>query len=122
MKMIRMRMLVAAVAVLMTPFHVNGQDMRVDDALFGWEGGIAAGLGNDGYGVDLRGLYFFSPYFGVKLGIGYAGELQPLSEWSDDSVWDYPYYSGHYYAWRFKLNPPKNKKRVAVPDPSFMVW
>lgn len=92
---------------MLLPLNAFAQTLRYDDRDLHWEAGLQFGLNNDGYEFDFRGVYFPSQYFGLKIGLGAAGEIEQLEDWD---LWDdeYDYYqrdSGRTYAARFKFNP-----------------
>ena len=57
------------------------QSLLCDDGTFHWESGISAALNNDGYELALRGYYFPIPYIGMKVELGFAGEIEEISDW-----------------------------------------
>lgn len=108
--------------VLLMVWGVSGgyaQSLIVDEEMKRWEGGAYAGLNNDGFEVDLRGLFFFNRYVGVKLGLGVAGELWTLEDWNRSQEWPGTQYGGieHTYAMRFRVNPA-----LAVRSPALFEW
>ena len=95
------------------------QRLNVDGAKIRWEGGGNVGLNNDGFEIDLRGLYFLNPYVGLKVGVGCAGELWNMEDWTDATDWTQPGYGriGHDYAIRFRFNPA-----VSLRTPELFEW
>lgn len=93
-------------------FEVNAQTLKLDDGVARWEGGVNAGLNNDGYEWELRGLYFPIQYIGAKIGIGIAGEIKEVGDWDSDE-WE----TGHIYAMRLKFNPA-----IVLRTPKLVYW
>lgn len=95
------------------------QGLVVDEEKKRWEGGAFAGLNNDGFEVDLRGLFFFNQYLGVKLGLGVAGELWTLEDWNRSQEWPGTHYGGieHTYAMRFRVIPA-----LSLRSPALFEW
>ncbi|MDE7410243.1 MAG: hypothetical protein K2N09_09525 [Muribaculaceae bacterium] len=81
-------------------FASGAQSIKINEDIMHWEGGFIAGLNNDGYEMSFRGLYFPVQYVGLKVGIGFAGEIREMSDWGREE-----WYPGHTYTARFKLNP-----------------
>lgn len=94
-------------------FSTYSQTNKVDDENLRWEGGFNIGLNNDGYEMDFRGLYFPVQYFGLKIGVGFAGEIQELADWLDDEI-DVDISD---YATRFKFNPA-----LVLRTPRLVYW
>ncbi len=88
------------------------QTLEVDEDNMHWEGGYNIGLNNDGYEMEFRGLYFPVQYFGLKIGLGFAGEIQSLADWLDDE-WEID----RYYTSRFKFNPA-----IVLRTPRLIYW
>lgn len=97
----------------------HAQSLMVDDAKMRWEGGGTAGLNNDGFELDFRGLFFFNQYVGLKVGVGCTGEIWTMEDWNDASDWTQPGYGGrvHDYAVRFRFNPA-----VSLRSPALFEW
>lgn len=96
----------------------EAQSLLCDDGTFHWESGISAALNNDGYELALRGYYFPIPYIGMKVELGFAGEIEEISDW--DISWgdgwnDWGDESD--YAIRFKFNPA-----IALRTPRLIHW
>lgn len=66
-----------------------------------WEAGFLSGLNTDGWQADFSLAYFPVQYFGVKASLGFAGEIEALSDWCDE--YRCPAYND--YASRFKFTP-----------------
>ncbi len=92
--------------------YSSSQTIEVDGDVMHWEGGFNIGLNNDGYEMDFRGLYFPVQYFGLKIGVGFAGEMQSLADLMDDD-WE----SGDFYTTRFKFNPA-----IVLRTPRLVYW
>lgn len=93
--------------MIMIPSAVHSQRLRCDDKDLHWESGINAGLNNDGYEFDFKIIYFPTQYFGLKIGLGAAGEIRNIEDWD---LWDDEYGYSRYdndrdYTTRFKFNP-----------------
>ena len=93
-------------------FMTDAQTLKIEDEVSHWEGAFNCGLNNDGYEVDFRGLYFPIQYIGVKIGVGFAGEIEEFGDWGKDES-----ETGHSYAVRFKFNPA-----VALRTPRLINW
>lgn len=98
------------------------QSLLCNDGTFHWESGISAALNNDGYELALRGYYFPIPYIGMKVELGFAGEIEEISDWDiswgdgwGDSWNDWGDESD--YAIRFKFNPA-----IALRTPRLIHW
>lgn len=90
---------------IMLSFSAHSQTLRCDDDELHWEVGINVGLNNDGVEGDLRFMYFPVQYFGMKIGLGIAGEIKQVEDWSWNED-EYGYWDrGRTYASRFKFNP-----------------
>lgn len=115
----KLRSLYILILGIMFPFYALSQTLCCDGDVFHWEGGINAGLNNDGYEVDLKCAYFPSQYFGLKIGLGIAGELRKIEGWGQDDYgwidieWDYE----NAYATRFKFNPA-----IVLRTPRIIDW
>lgn len=88
------------------------QSIIIDGDTYHWEAGLNAGLNNDGYEVDFRGLYFPLQYVGIKIGLGFAGEIEEIGDWGKDES-----ETGHSYATRFKFNPA-----IVLRTPRLIHW
>ena len=104
----RMWIKFSILVLLMIPGIFSGycQSLTIDGEMKRWEGGADFGLDNDGFELDLRGLWFLNQYFGLKLGLGCAGELWTLEDWNRTQEWppsDYTF--DHTYALRLRFNP-----------------
>lgn len=84
---------------------VNAQTLVCDDSALHWESGLSAGLDNDGYEIGVHAAYFPVQYLGLRASLGFAGEIESVEDWGQDS-WgdDYRDYR-HRYAVRFKFSP-----------------
>lgn len=98
--------------VLLFPFNAISQSLHCDEGNFHWEGGLNAGLNNDGYELDFRGSFFPIQYIGIKIGLGFAGEIEELGDWGKDES-----ETGHEYAFRFKFNPA-----IVLRSPEIIHW
>ncbi len=79
-------------------FGTSAQSIKIDDEVYNWECAFNAGLNNDGYEFGFSGLYFPVQYFGIKISLGFAGEIEEMGDWGND-------YESNDYAVRFKFNP-----------------
>ncbi len=91
-------------------FPAAAQSLSDEEGVeYHWEAGIMAGFNIDGYELELTGYYFPRQWFGLKVGIGMAGEYQPIEGWywsdEDGLYFDDLYYDDSHYAARFKFNP-----------------
>lgn len=94
----------------------ESQTLKPDDETFHWEGGVIAGLNNDGFEAGFNAAYFPIDYVGLKIGLSLAGEIWELEDWNDD--FHYPYYDHDYdYALRFKFNPA-----IVLRTPRLIHW
>lgn len=94
-------------------FFSGAQSLHLSEGgISHWEGGFNAGLNNDGYEFCFRGIYFPVQYVGIKVGLGFAGELEEVADWGEDQ-WE----TGHYYAVRFKFTPA-----VVLRSPCIFDW
>lgn len=80
--------------------EISAQSVRVDNETLRWEGGMSAGLNNDGYQIDISAAWFPLQYVGAKVTLGFAGEIKEIGDWGDDD-WN----SEDDYAIRPKLIP-----------------
>lgn len=94
------------------PVAANAQSLGCDDGLFHWEAGFNVGLNNDGYGINLHTAYFPVQYAGIKVNLGFAGEIEEVSDWGNHE-WE----TRHNYAIRFKFNPA-----IAIRSPRIIRW
>lgn len=103
----KLRIYIAVCLLVLGMAVAHSQSLSVDDVKMRWEGGGNVGLNNDGFELDLRGLFFFNQYVGLKVGIGLAGELWTLEDWEESQQWppNPGYTYSHTYAARFRLNP-----------------
>lgn len=113
----KIRIYIAQLLLLLGMSAGHAQSLMVDDVKKPWEGGCTLGLNNDGFEADLRGLWFFNQYVGLKLGIGCAGELWTLEDWTEAGDWTQPSYRGYTYAARFRFNPA-----VSLRTPALFEW
>lgn len=86
--------LITILAIIAITLSTRAQSLHIEGDTYHWEGGLTAGLNNDGWGIDLEIAYFPIQYLGIKGGIGFAGEIKELSDWhfgyddDDDYYWD----------------------------------
>lgn len=107
------RRLITALILSVIFISVDAQSLNIEDGKCHWEGGFNAGLNNDGYEFDFRIAYFPIQYIGIKAGIGVAGEIWELEDWTDEYE-DEVYYK---YAARFKFNPA-----IVLRSPKLINW
>lgn len=91
--------LICFVSILLAN-EISAQSVRVDNETLRWEGGMSAGLNNDGYQIDISAAWFPLQYVGAKVTLGFAGEIKEIGDWGDDD-WN----SDDDYAIRPKLIP-----------------
>lgn len=106
------RVLFVICIVILFPLNAISQSLNCDDGKLHWETGCNVGLNNDGYGFEFRGLYFPMQYIGLKVGLGFAGEIEELGDWGKDEL-----ETGHEYAVRFKFNPA-----IVLRSPEIIHW
>lgn len=80
----------------------HSQNLVIDNECYHYEGGMSAGLNNDGYQIDLGVAWFPVRFFGVKATLGFAGEIEEIGDWGGDETWNSREYD---YAIRLKLLP-----------------
>lgn len=89
----------------LTAIQVNAQTLNFEGDELNWEANVVAGLNNDGYEFGFGIACFADPCIGLKVSIGFAGEIEELEDW-DWLYDDYNYYdTDHDYCIRFKFNP-----------------
>lgn len=100
-------------------FAIQGQAIDLEDGPASWEAGLNLGLNKDGYHGEMHLTYFKSQYLGLKVGLGFAGEIWELEDWLGDDVSDYGYvYDRDYdYAIRFIFNPA-----IVLRSPRIINW
>lgn len=108
-------LIVFLVLTTLVYFSSSSQTIEVDGDVMHWEAGFNTGLNNDGYEFDFRGLYFPVQYFGLKIGLGFAGEMQSLADLLDDEWQTWETYNDNVV--RFKFNPA-----IVLRTPRLVYW
>lgn len=98
------RILTAFVAALLSTFCALAQSLMTDDGVKNWEVSVTGGLNTDGFQLDAGVAYFPVQYFGMRMAIGMASEIQGMWSFIGGALSDYDYMywdENDYYA-RFK--------------------
>lgn len=98
--------------VILFSADAKAQTLCMDDDVMHWEAGFNAGLNNDGYEFDFRGLYFPIQYVGLKIGLGLASEIEAMEDW-----WAEDWEKSTDYTVRFKFNPA-----IVLRTPRLIRW
>lgn len=109
-----MRTFIVTISILLLgTIQALSQTLHCDESgTKNWEFNITLGLNNDGDQVDFGFTHFPVQYFGFKVQIGFAGELEELADWMDD---DYEYADD--YTIRFK-----STFSVVLRSPKIITW
>lgn len=100
MEIAYMRYILICFVSILFATEISAQSVMVDNETLRWEGGMSAGLNNDGYQIDFSAAWFPLQYVGAKVTLGFAGEIEEIGDWGNDD-WD----SVDDYAIRIKLIP-----------------
>lgn len=96
---------------------IQGQTIDLEEGPAPWEAGLNLGLNKDGYRGEMNLTYFKSQYLGLKVGLGFAGEIWELEDWLVDDVIDYEYDRDYDYTIRFIFNPA-----IVLRSPRIINW
>lgn len=114
------RILFAFIVSMLFPLNAISQSLYSEGEKYHWEAGLNAGLNTDGFEVEFRGLFFPTQYVGLKIGLGFAGEIGELADylsyWDDDWRYDELRHEPD-YAVRFKFNPA-----IVLRSPEIFHW
>ena len=103
--------------LLTLPICGYAQSIDIDGETYHWEYNITGGVNTDGWQWDTGFTYFPLETIGLRMSIGFAGEIVALSDW------DWDYYGGFYrdydknYTVRFKFMPA-----LVLRTPKLVEW
>lgn len=100
------------ILMILSSVGVRAQSLETYEGTRNWEFNITPGLNNDGEQIDFGIAHFPIQYFGFKVQLGFASEIEELADWMDD---DYDYDAD--YTIRFK-----STFSIVLRSPKILKW